>query len=90
MNVGALIQERERLLGVIEEAKSAKAKLKQLNAVIAMYGDEENISLLPDIDLMANIPCPKCDRKFKNKMGLGGHLRKAHGVVSQTRKHKAS
>lgn len=43
MNVGELHRERDRLLGVIEEAKTARIKLKQVNVLLAMYGDGENV-----------------------------------------------
>jgi hypothetical protein len=43
VNVGELIRERERLLNVMQEAKAAKARLRQINILIAMYGDDEKV-----------------------------------------------
>jgi hypothetical protein len=45
MNVGELLRERDRLNGVIEEAKTARIKLRQINVLIAMYGTDEKVSL---------------------------------------------
>lgn len=87
MNVGELLRERDRLLGVIEEAKSARSKLKQINVLIAMYGDAEHVELLgADAPKprkarapMAKKPCPEC-----------GLMVDPRGVPQHMRKHKAA
>jgi hypothetical protein len=82
MNVGALIQERERLLAAIEESKVAKHKLRQVNVLIAMYGDTDNIALIDEsIDWKH---CAKCDRNFKGNTGIGIHNRLVHGKKGVT------
>lgn len=93
MNVGELLRERDRLLGVMEEAKSARAKLKQVNVLIALYGMSEDLHLpegangtAPDL-----LACEKCDAgPFKGRQGLGLHQRLAHGVPSKARKGKGN
>ena len=84
MNLGPLLQERERLLGVIEEAKTARIKLRQINSTIAMFGDTDNVTLLPDL-----VECDKCG-KMLAKRGMGIHRRRAHGIVGKTRKPKTA
>lgn len=91
MNTGELLRERDRLLGVIEEAKTAKVKLKQLNVLIAMYGDDEKVALngtvpasqaidaLPEVN---GLECDVCGGRFKGKGGLAMHKTKAHGIAS--------
>lgn len=76
MNVGELLRERDRLLSVIEEAKTARSKLLQLNRVITMYGDDEKVTLLPVTGDM--VTCGKCGEDFKRR-GIGVHNANAHG-----------
>jgi hypothetical protein len=92
MNVGELLRERDRLLALMEEAKTAKTKLRQINILIAMYGDDEKVSLngaVPvsqAIDALPEVPgateCDICGDSFKGKAGLAMHKNKAHGIVS--------
>jgi hypothetical protein len=65
MNVGELLRERDRLLGVIEEAKSARHKLKQVNILIAMYGDD------PKVNVDAVTPTPKYAKTEANNLTRG-------------------
>jgi hypothetical protein len=53
MNVGELLKERDRLLGVLEEAKTCRSKLKQVNRLIALYGDSDHVPVT------APVPTPK-------------------------------
>lgn len=84
MNVGFLIQERDRLLAVIEEAKSAKVLVKDLNRLITRYGAANitNGTITP-VSVPGDVPCdqPGCDRVFENRHGLAMHKRKAHGIA---------
>lgn len=82
MNVGELLRERDRLLSVIEEAKSARAKLKQVNIMIAMYGDAEHVELVSvgnGKTLPAELTCDECDAgPFVGSRGLNTHKRTMH------------
>ena len=82
MNVGELLRERDRLLGVMEEAKSARAKLRQVNVLIALYGDAAVSNGSPPGDLVA---CPECGKEVKPGIGLGIHQRKAHNIQGAAR-----
>jgi hypothetical protein len=60
MNVGELLRERDRLLGVIDEAKTARHKLRQINVLIAMYGEDEKVTVkTPD---KATCGYPNCNK----------------------------
>lgn len=83
MNVGELLRERERLQGVIDEAKTARFKLKQVNVLIALYGDGEATNGAAPV--MAE--CPKCGKEVKAQ-GLGIHQRRTHGIQGATRRPK--
>jgi hypothetical protein len=89
MNVGELLRERDRLLAVLEEAKSAKNKLKQVNIMIAMYGDASNVELVspnghtPGGKPLVGDPihCEVCDAgPFSGKRGADTHMRRMHGT----------
>lgn len=54
MNVGELLRERERLIGVIQESKVAKQKLRQVDVLIAMYSSGDDA-----VDLVANGKMPE-------------------------------
>src|SRR5579872_553449 len=82
MNVGDLMRERDRLLAVIEEAKGAKFKLKQINVLITMYGDKDNVELVSG----PLVHCDKCNLDFKGKQGMGIHNRMVHGIAPPPRK----
>jgi hypothetical protein len=82
VNVGELLRERDRLLGVIEEAKTAKSRLKQINVLIAMYGDASNIELVTGngkSPLAPELFCEQCDAgPFVGSRGLSTHVRTMH------------
>jgi hypothetical protein len=80
MNVGELLRERDRLLGVIEESKSARVKLKQLNVLIAMYGEGENVDLVSTNGSGMQEVCDLCGDGFKGQRGLVIHKKLTHGV----------
>lgn len=46
INVGDLMRERERLLGVLDEAKIARSRIRQINVLVTMYGDDKKVSLV--------------------------------------------
>jgi hypothetical protein len=78
MNVGELLKERDRLLGVIDEAKTARAKLKQINTLIAMYGDERNVSndaAVPSSNI-THLP----SRRRAEKSAYEKEVRRAKGI----------
>jgi hypothetical protein len=78
VNVGELLRERERLQGVIDEAKTARFKLKQVNVLIALYGDGEapgENGAAP----AALVTCAKCGAEYKGVRGLSMHNTKTHG-----------
>jgi len=81
MNIGALLQERDRLLEVIAEAKTARSKLTQLNKTIAMFSDDPKVSL-EDIPVALRSDdeffCPDCDRVFGNAIGVRVHRGRMH------------
>jgi hypothetical protein len=90
MNVGELLRERDRLLGILAEAKSAKARLKQLNVLIAMYGDDDKVALNGDVPKALSavhvsttpnrpVVCAKCGETFKGIQGVATHNRIRHG-----------
>jgi hypothetical protein len=81
MNVGELLRERDRLLAVVEEAKTAKVKLRQLNVLIAMYGEDEKVSLNGTVPVAVSnedYDCPECDRTFETVQGVTMHRVKVH------------
>ena len=104
MNIGDLLRERDRLLGVIEEAKSARSKLKQINILVTMYGDAEHVELVassnghgerkPRKDA-AGTPkeqlfCDECDGgPFNGASGLAMHRHRVHTGRVTPRKAKA-
>ena len=88
MNVGELLKERDRLQGVIQEAKTARYKLKAVNGLIAMYGDDPKVSVDAPVPIHStqtngNKPglyCGKCEAgPYKGAQGLGTHNAKIHG-----------
>jgi hypothetical protein len=78
VNVGELLRERDRLLGVIDEAKTARVKLKQLNVLIAMYGDGEHVELISANGALS-ATCDVCGESFSAGRGLSTHKRTMHG-----------
>jgi hypothetical protein len=71
MNVGELLRERERLLGVMEEAKAAKGKLRQVNLLIAMYsGNDEKVELINSGAMLASEFCLFGDGKPVKNRGI--------------------
>lgn len=91
MNVGELLRERDRLLTVIEEAKSARSKLKQVNVLIALYGDAEHVDLIKNDPVKANgkpkgeVECDECGDSFVGQRGLKTHQRTMHSGEAKTR-----
>lgn len=82
MNVGELLRERDRLLGVIEEAKSARSKLKQVNILIAMYGDAANVELVGTNGNSPGLVCPECGAgPYASKSGYRSHMTLSHGTT---------
>ena len=89
MNVGELLRERDRLLGVIDEAKSARSKLKQINVLIALYGDARDVIEPTSNGSAPTVACNLCDAgPFKGKQGLSLHQRLVHGIESRAAKAK--
>ena len=90
MNVGELLRERDRLLGVMEEAKSARAKLKQVNVLIALYGTAADAAVVSNGSTPEGVACELCDAgPFKGRQGLGLHQRLAHGIASPAKTQAA-
>jgi hypothetical protein len=92
MNVGELLRERDRLLGIIDEAKTARTKLKQINVLIAMYGNAEHVELISNgkAPRVAEVACTKCDGgPFVGSRGLATHMRTMHGVKGPRSRAKA-
>jgi hypothetical protein len=92
MNVGELLKERNRLLGVIDEAKTARVKLRQLNTLITLYGDSEHVDVSAHVPSSAltnghkptkavkQLYCGKCDEgPYKGVQGLAMHNYRVHG-----------
>lgn len=69
-----LLAERERLQGVVEEAKSAKTMIPIYNRLIAIYGAD---TVVP-ID--GEYPCPRkgCGKTFSTAPGLAHHTTAMH------------
>lgn len=77
-----LLRERERLLVKIEEGKQAAVRLKQVNVLIAMYGDD----IVPGDDATT---CPRCPGKtFKGEKGLRHHQSLSHKAKPRARVRK--
>jgi hypothetical protein len=70
MKLTELQRERERLLAVIEESKTARVRLRQIDVLITMYGDEVKVAD-PRV-------CRRCQRTFKGEAGLKRHEATAH------------
>lgn len=68
MNIGELIREKERLEGVVKEAAVAKAKIKQLNVLIAMYGDDPKVTLEGLSKIPTSFPRPTTTLSRPEKM----------------------
>lgn len=84
MNVGEMLRERDRLLGVIDEAKTARVKLKQLNVLIALYGDGAAVEPGTNGAPAPKLPCEQCGAgPFAGQRGLDTHMRRIHGDESQ-------
>lgn len=80
MNVGELLRERDRLQAVIEEAKTARFKLTQVNKLIALYGDDSTAATTNGKPAAESIYCGKCDAgPFKGNIGIGRHNTLMHG-----------
>lgn len=45
MNVGELLKERDQLMQDLKDVPAKRNKLKQLNVLIALYGDDEKVSV---------------------------------------------
>ena len=94
MNVSDLMKERDRLLGVLEDAKSAKHKLKQVNVLIAMYGTPEDAALVGQNGHAPGVPlyCDQCNdgKAYKGRQGLSMHARKVHGTPGKARRKAAA
>lgn len=89
MNVGEWIRERDRLLAIIEEAKTARVKLKQINVLIALYGDDEKVDVNGSVPepvgvYEGRVECDICGQAYKGKGGLAMHKNKAHGIASES------
>lgn len=89
MNVGELLRERDRLLGVMEEAKTARVKLRQVNVLIALYGDAANVEFVSN-GHSELVTCPECGKQCRPGVGLGIHRQKAHGVAGTARAKKVA
>ena len=85
MNVSELLRERDRLHGVLQEAKSARSKLKQVNVLIAMYGTPEDVAATNGhAEPGPGDLCPECGAgPFKGYNGLAMHRLRLHGVRKQ-------
>jgi hypothetical protein len=99
MNVGELLRERDRLLGVIEEAKSARSKLKQINVLVALYGTVQDGPKSENGDgprtpggkplVGEPVYCEQCQAgPYSGERGLGTHMRRMHG--SETPEQRAA
>ena len=87
MNVGELLRERDRLNGIIAEAKTARSKLKQINVLIAMYGEAENVGLVTaDANGRAlsetPLACEVCGQTYASRSGLSNHVTRQHGTLA--------
>ena len=79
MNVQPLLEERERLTGILAEAKSARAKLNQINRLIAMYGDQAKAyKHAKSVPTIHGVKCPDCGKVFAGPHGVVMHRVKAH------------
>jgi uncharacterized C2H2 Zn-finger protein len=73
----ALQQEREALLAQIERGKEARVRLRQVDILLTMYGDD----VTPPEDAKT---CPRCPgRVFKGEKGLRHHRAVAHKVKAK-------
>lgn len=91
MNVGELLRERDRLLGVMEEAQSARAKLKQVNVLIALYGTAEDGAAVATNGTAPPeaLACDQCGAgPYRGQRGLDTHMRRMHG--DETPKQRAA
>ena len=89
MNVGELLRERDRLLSVLDEAKSARSKLKQVNVLIAMYGDPPNVDHVAT-NGAAMVQCPECGAgPYKGRQGLSMHEHRIHTGTITTGRQKS-
>jgi len=86
------LRERDRLLSVIGEAKTARHKLRQINVLITMYGDDEKVSLVAlNGDHSGElVVCEDCGREFKGSRGLETHQRLMHGSVTAAARKKSA
>jgi hypothetical protein len=76
INVGELLKERDRLQAVIEEAKIARSRIRQINVLVTMYGDQENVTVV----VAKYVKCPKCGKSdLRGRAGLSVHDHKMHG-----------
>lgn len=85
-----LMEERSRLLAIIEEAKAARGKLKVINTLIAMYGETNGKVPSAVIKRVTSLPthtprpprdlvkCGKCGNSYKGITGLAVHNRHVH------------
>lgn len=89
INVGDLLREKERLQGVIEEAKIARSRIKQINVLVTMYGDAENVPVATPVQAKY-VKCPKCGKEVKQR-GLTVHDKQMHGkMTAAQRKARAA
>jgi hypothetical protein len=89
----SLVAERERLLDIQEQAKAAGPKLKRINELIALYGNDAEDGTVDALvsqatkrasptarALPANLmPCPECGKPARKGAGMAAHLRMIHG-----------
>jgi hypothetical protein len=70
ISVPKLLKEKDRLEAIIAEGATATAKIKEIDRMIALYGDGPT----------DEYQCPRrsCDRAFPTEQGLKTHIRRIH------------
>jgi hypothetical protein len=78
-----LLSEKERLEGLIAEAKRARKLLTEINKMIALYGEvePETAAITASVaNIDGKFHCPECNTTFANKSAVGAHLRNKHSI----------
>lgn len=90
MNTADVLKERERLVAIMAEGRTARAKIALINRLLVLYGDNVPDSALEPDDAdtdhpVAVVVCPVegCAHEIHHRRGWAGgatHHLKAHGL----------
>ena len=84
VSIRSLLDERERLEGVIKEARATIARTKQelalLERLVVLRGGDFSSNGSAPQEAVLPYPCQVCERTFSTKRGLNRHVTSGHSA----------